>query len=84
MALKIRVKFHGRCEAHPRFNPEHDGLGAIKAGCMTCEQLYKIWVHAERAKGAAAYFDGARLGAREGDGHVRIDSRQAHNGITAR
>lgn len=71
MALKIKFKFKGRCERHPRYNPSRDGLGAVKGGCQTCEQLYKIWVHSERAKGAAHYFDGERVAPLEVSGETR-------------
>ena len=28
-----------RCEMHPRFSPERDGLGAIRGGCTTCASI---------------------------------------------
>jgi len=37
--VKIRSKLHLKCRAHPRFNPERDGEGGIKAGCSTCAAL---------------------------------------------
>ena len=61
MAMTLRFRFHGRCETHPRFNPARDGLGGIKGGCHTCHQMWRIWVAIEHAKGAAIYFDGARI-----------------------
>ena len=61
MSMKIGFKFHGRCEAHPRFNPAREGLAADKAGCENCQQLYRIWAAIEHARSYAAYFTGERL-----------------------
>ncbi len=42
--LKIeRVKWHGKCPRHPRFDPEADGVGAIKGGCPQCQELLVIF-----------------------------------------
>jgi hypothetical protein len=41
--LKIeRVKWHGKCPRHPMFDPETDGIGAIKGGCPRCLDLHAI------------------------------------------
>lgn len=63
MAMTIRFKFKGRCEKHPRFNPARQGLSAVRAGCETCQQLYRIWAYVEHAQACATYFDGERGGA---------------------
>ena len=60
MALKIKFKFKGRCERHPRYSPARQGMSAVKAGCETCTQLYRIWAHVEHARALAVYFDGER------------------------
>ena len=42
--LKIeRVKWHGKCSRHPMFDPEADGIGAIKGGCPRCLALQAIF-----------------------------------------
>lgn len=44
--LKIGVvRWKGRCAKHPRYHPEHDGLGGIKGGCRRCELLLDIYNH---------------------------------------
>ena len=43
--LKIeRVKWHGKCQRHPMFDPEVNGIGAIKGGCPRCQELRDIFV----------------------------------------
>jgi hypothetical protein len=47
--LKIeRVKWHGKCQRHPMFDPEADGIGAIKGGCHRCQELQAIFVSNQR------------------------------------
>jgi len=47
--LKIeRVKCHGKCDRHPMFDPEADGIGAIKGGCPRCQELQDIFVSSQR------------------------------------
>lgn len=42
--LKIeRVKWHGKCPRHPMFDPEADGIGAIRGGCPRCLELQAIF-----------------------------------------
>jgi hypothetical protein len=42
--LKIgTVRWKGRCNKHPRYHPETDGLGGIKGGCRRCEMLHDIF-----------------------------------------
>lgn len=31
--LKVAERVKGKCERHPRYNPERDGRGGIKGGC---------------------------------------------------
>jgi hypothetical protein len=41
--LKIgTVKWRGKCSRHPMFDPEADGVGAIKGGCSRCQDLQAI------------------------------------------
>jgi hypothetical protein len=41
--LKIgTVKWKGKCARHPMYDPESDGPGAIKGGCVRCQDLYTI------------------------------------------
>lgn len=35
------VRFKGRCDRHPGFNP-HDGLGGVRGGCKRCQLLLEI------------------------------------------
>ena len=35
------IRFKGRCERHPGFDPL-DGLGAIRGGCKRCQLLLDI------------------------------------------
>jgi hypothetical protein len=39
------VKWQGRCAKHPRYDPEVDGAGGIRGGCVRCDQLLEIWTH---------------------------------------
>lgn len=41
MATATKIRWHGACPKHPRYNPEK-GVGAIKAGCGFCYQLHLI------------------------------------------
>ncbi len=44
--LKIgAIRWKGRCAKHPRYDPETDGLGGIRGGCLRCEMLLKIYNH---------------------------------------
>ena len=38
-----RLKWHGKCPRHPMFDPEADGVGAIKGGCPRCLELQDIF-----------------------------------------
>jgi hypothetical protein len=47
--LKIgTVKWGGRCPRHPMFDPEVDGIGAIKGGCSRCQDLQDIFESHQR------------------------------------
>jgi len=35
------VRFKGRCDRHPGFDP-HDGAGGIRGGCKRCQLLLEI------------------------------------------
>jgi hypothetical protein len=44
--LKIgAIRWKGRCSKHQRYNPETDGLGGIRGGCVRCELLLEIYSH---------------------------------------
>jgi hypothetical protein len=44
--LKIgAIRWKGRCSKHQRYNPETDGLGGIRGGCVRCELLLEIYGH---------------------------------------
>jgi phage FluMu protein Com len=47
--LKIEAtKWFGRCTRHPMFDPEADGIGAIKGGCPRCQELQTIFESHQR------------------------------------
>lgn len=44
--LKIgAIRWKGRCNKHPGYNPEVDGLGGVRGGCRKCEMLLDIYTH---------------------------------------
>lgn len=43
MALKIKIKWTSHCMKHPKYNPEKQGSGGIRGGCMSCEALLKVY-----------------------------------------
>jgi|GEM_PF-836941 len=51
----IRARVAGKCDRHPRYNPEKDGRAGIKEGCSTCFSLYDL--HQSRLKLDAALHD---------------------------
>ena len=40
--LKITERVKGKCERHPRYNPEKDGRAGIRGGCSCCFSLYDL------------------------------------------
>jgi hypothetical protein len=47
--LKIETtKWLGKCPRHPFFDPEKDGIGAIKGGCPHCLELQAIFENHQR------------------------------------
>jgi hypothetical protein len=47
--LKIgTVKWQGKCPKHPMYDPESGGAGAIKGGCLRCQELQKIFESHQR------------------------------------
>ena len=57
MSLKIRFRFDGRCNAHPRYNPESDGRPQHKH-CDGCESFYVIFLYTAIARRRAASAEG--------------------------
>ena len=57
MSLKIRFRFDGRCNAHPRYNPEDDGRPQHKH-CDSCESLYVIFLYTAIARRRAESGEG--------------------------
>jgi hypothetical protein len=49
MALKLRVKFDGKCARHPRYSPARDGQPTREEGadCRGCDDLYVIWLYSK-------------------------------------
>jgi hypothetical protein len=57
MSLKIRFRFDGRCNVHPRYNPESDGRPQHKH-CDGCESLYVIFLYTAIARRKAESGEG--------------------------
>ena len=57
MSLKIRFRFDGRCNVHPRYNPESDGRPQHKH-CDGCESLYVIFLYTSIARRKAESGEG--------------------------
>jgi hypothetical protein len=57
MSLKIRFRFDGRCNVHPRYNPESDGQPQHKH-CDGCESLYVIFLYTAIARRKAESGEG--------------------------
>ena len=49
MSLKIRFRFDGRCNRHPRYDPKRDGRPS-DGKCEGCESLYVIQLYVKIAK----------------------------------
>ena len=49
MSLKIRFRFDGRCNRHPRYDPKRDGRPS-DGKCEGCESLYVIHLYTKIAK----------------------------------
>lgn len=74
--LNVRERVKGKCERHPRYNPEKDGRAGIKGGCSTCYSLLDL--HTARLKLDAAVHEFVRRAgpwarARETRRHKRRD-----------
>lgn len=47
--LKIEAtKWYAKCSRHPLFDPQADGVGAIKGGCPQCLELQSIFESHQR------------------------------------
>jgi len=47
--LKIEAtKWYAKCPRHPLFDPQADGVGAIKGGCPQCLELQDIFESHQR------------------------------------
>ncbi len=53
MSLKIRFRFEGKCNVHPRYDPVRDGRPQY-GNCEGCESLYVIHLYIRIAKRRAA------------------------------
>ena len=40
--LKVAERLTAKCSRHPRYNPEKDGRGGIKGGCIGCWALFDL------------------------------------------
>lgn len=41
--LKIAERVKGKCNRHPRYNPEEDGRAGIRGACSCCFSLYDLY-----------------------------------------
>ena len=41
--LRVRRSVRAKCLCHPRYNPECEGAGAIRAGCRYCLAIYELY-----------------------------------------
>ena len=41
--LKITERVKGKCNRHPRYNPEKDGRAGIRGACSCCFSLYDLY-----------------------------------------
>jgi hypothetical protein len=57
MSLKIRFRFDGRCNVHPRYNPKSYGPPQHKH-CAGCESLYVIFLYTAIARRKAESGEG--------------------------
>ena len=39
---RITERITAKCPRHPRYNPEKDGSGSIRANCSTCWSIYDL------------------------------------------
>jgi hypothetical protein len=47
--LKIEAtKWYAKCPRHPMFDPQADGIGAIRGGCPQCLELQSIFESHQR------------------------------------
>jgi hypothetical protein len=60
MSLKIRFRFDGRCNLHPRYNPESDGRRQ-HAHCDGCDSLYVIFLYTAIARRKAESGEGVSV-----------------------
>ena len=56
--LTVRERVQGKCDRHPRYNPEKDGRAGIKGGCSACYSLLDL--HNARLKLDAAVHEFVR------------------------
>jgi hypothetical protein len=47
--LKIEAaKWYAKCPRHPMYDPQSDGIGALKGGCPQCLELQSIFESHQR------------------------------------
>lgn len=59
MATTIKIRWHGACPKHPKFNPENGG-GAVKGGCLFCLSLVRLYREAASLHEDLKQYDGER------------------------
>jgi hypothetical protein len=37
------IALHWKCPKHPRYNPELNGQGGIRGGCLFCHIVFDEW-----------------------------------------
>lgn len=55
--LKLKSRLQLRCDKHPRYNPERDGIKGYKAQCKTCEQVSNLFLLWQRVRNTVAEYE---------------------------
>jgi hypothetical protein len=68
---QVKRTFRGSCPRHRRYNPDTQGFGGIKGGCVVCKALFEI-------QEAARKFDlGVRMHAELSERIQRVERSMA-------
>ena len=70
MSLRIRFRFDGKCNSHPRYDPARDGRPQ-HGNCAGCESLYVIHLYIRIAKRRAGEGKGLLVRMRPRDEEVQ-------------
>lgn len=71
MALRIRFRFDGKCNLHPRYDPARDGRPQHE-NCEGCESLYVIHLYIRIANRRVAEGKGIVVRTAPSDREVQV------------